>query len=245
MTNLIVVFNKMIGLGDILSGIIIKILKEKNISDIVDLGSGAGGSMPDVFNTLKEKHGLQDVTLTMTDLFPNQDALKRFNNNGDQSISYHKQSVDATQLATAPKGLKTMVNCFHHMPPASARKILQSAAENKEPILIYEMGENKIPLFIWWLFLPLSLVILMVMVWFMTPFVRPLTWKQLLFTYLIPIIPVFYAWDGQASLPRIYTLEDMDELLEGLDQEGYVWEKGHGKNSKGKNQGTYVLGLPA
>lgn len=78
----------------------------------------------------------------------------------------------------------------------------------------------------------------------MTPFVKPLTWRQIVFTYLIPIIPICYAWDGQASLPRIYTLNDLDALLDGLGSESYTWAKGHAKKENGKKLGTYLLGLP-
>ncbi len=59
----------------------------------------------------------------------------------------------------------------------------------------------------------------------MTPFVKPLTWRQIIFTYLIPIIPICYAWDGQASLPRIYTLKDLDHLLAGLGSWNYIAKK--------------------
>ncbi len=58
------------------------------------------------------------------------------------------------------------------------------------------------------------------------------------------IIPVFYAWDGQASMPRIYTFDDMDELMEGMSSSDYRWEKGYAKTRKGGNLGIYLLGLP-
>ena len=74
--------------------------------------------------------------------------------------------------------------------------------------------------------------------------VRPVTPQQLVFTYLIPLIPLFYAWDGQASMPRIYWLEDLEELLEGLEDPGYTWEKGHGTSKRGGKLGTYLLGMP-
>lgn len=35
-------------------------------------------------------------------------------------------------------------------------------------------------------------------------------------TYGIPVIPFFYAWDGQASFPRTYSGSDRDELLAAL-----------------------------
>jgi len=244
MTNLIVILQKMIGVPELLAGLISDILKKKKLNNIVDLGSGSGGAMPDVMNALNEIKGLEHVTLTMTDLFPSPEILKKFNTDVSDKISYLESSVDATNVVTAPEGLKTMVNCFHHMPPKKARAILESAQRTNQPILIYEMGDNNIPLLIWWLLLPFSLVILIIMVLFMTPFVKPLTWRQIVFTYLIPIIPICYAWDGQASLPRMYTLKDLDHLLEGLGSENYTWQKGHAIKENGKKQGTYLFGLP-
>lgn len=79
------------------------------------------------------------------------------------------------------------------------------------------------------------------MVFFITPFVRPLNWKQILFTYLIPVIPIFFAWDGAVSNARTYTLDDLDILLEGLETEDYKWEKGR---ITGKAKKLYLLGTP-
>ena len=76
---------------------------------------------------------------------------------------------------------------------------------------------------------------------FITPFVRPLTWKQVIFTYLIPIIPLCFAWDGAVSNVRTYTLEDLDILLEGLENEDYKWEKGKITTKANK---IYLLGIP-
>ena len=78
----------------------------------------------------------------------------------------------------------------------------------------------------------------------MTPFVKPLTWQQLVFTYLIPIIPICYAWDGQASLPRMYSQKDVEELLNGLETANYRWDYGIAKKKNGKQLGTYIIGVP-
>lgn len=114
----------------------------------------------------------------------------------------------------------------------------------KQPILIYEIGENNIPLLLWWLLLPLSLSILVIMSLFMTFWVRPISWQQILFTYFIPVIPFYYAWDGQASLPRMYTMKDLDMLIGELPETGYKWSKGRALKKNGKKLGTYLMGLP-
>ena len=244
MTNLIMVLLKMMGTSEALAYLMARVLKEKGLSKIVDLGSGSGGAMPEVLKALHKIDGLDQVELVMTDLYPNKEVARKFNENTEDKINYLETPVDATDLHSAPNGLKTMINSFHHMPPKAARKILESAAQNKQPILIYELAENKIPVLVWALFLPIALPILMVMTWFMTPFVKPLTWQQLVFTYLIPIIPICYAWDGQASMPRMYSFDDLDELLEGLETPDFYWEKGFAKKGNGKKAGTYLVGYP-
>ena len=137
-----------------------------------------------------------------------------------------------------------MVNSFHHMPPNIARKILSTAQSNKQPILIYEMGENLLPVWVWVLTLPLGLTIVALMSIFMLPFIKPLKFTDILFTWIIPIIPIFYAWDGQASSPRTYTFEDINEELLPKVENNYIWEIKHAKKRSGKKLGYYILGIP-
>ena len=244
MTNLIALLHKMTGTGEVIADLLIPIVRERQYSRIVDLGSGSGGIMPDVIDTINKEIKNEKVSLVLTDLYPNTEQISIWNSKKDSHVSYHPEAVDATKLDLAPSGLKTMVNCFHHMPPADAKKILETASEKRQPILIYEMGENNIPLIIWWLLLPISLFILMLMVLFMTPFVRPLTWQQLLFTYIIPIIPLCYAWDGQASLPRMYTMSDLEHLLKDAKSTEYEWSMDRAYKRNKKKLGTYLIGLP-
>jgi len=242
-TRLLVVLHKMMGMGYVLSDLISAALKKSGDDQIVDLGSGSGGSMPQVIEILNDSDDHANVKMIMTDLYPNTNTISDIKKLNNKNLTYSETSVNATKLGDAPKGLKTMINSFHHTNPTQAREVLESAYTNKQAILIYEMAENKIPLIIWWLFLPLSIVIMYLMVWLMTPFVKPLTFKQLFFTYIIPVIPFFYAWDGQASMPRIYAMKDIDELLEGLDK-NYSWTKEPAKKPNGRTLGYYVLGVP-
>ncbi len=244
MTNLIVVMHGVFGTKEVLGNLIAKGLKKTGDKSIVDLCSGAGGAMPDVLNELKNKHELDGIRLTMTDLYPNVDAVKKFNSPDQPHIEYYSDPVNATDFSTAPAGFKTMINCFHHMRPAQAKQILKTAQDNQQALLIYDMGDSKMPILLWWLLLPLSLLIMIVMTLFITLKVRPLTWQQIVFTYLIPIIPIFFAWDGQASMPRLYSQEDMDELLKGMETDAYTWEKGEIQGKKKWQTGTYLLGLP-
>lgn len=244
MTNLLMVLHKMIKSEEVIVKLLSDVRQKVKFQQIVDLGSGSGGVMPNVVKHLNNEQQA-DIKLVLSDLHPNPQLVESFNASNEDNISYTPQPIDATDLSHSPEGLKTMMNSFHHIDPQDAHRILASAKQAKQPILIYEMGDNKIPLPIWALLLPLSLVIMMIMVLFMTPFTRPISIKQLLFTYIIPVIPFCYAWDGQASTVRMYTFEDIKMLMKGIESdEEYVWEVKYAKRPNGKKFGYYILGMP-
>ena len=241
MTNLILVFHKMMGTTSVISNLIIDLRKKVhfNFNTIVDLGSGSGGPMPGVINYINEKEKDAKLNLLLTDLHPNPELVKKINTDNNEFVNYHKKSINATNLLEAPKGLKTMIASFHHMSPEIAKNILQSASKNKHSILIYELAKNNVPFIAWVLLLPISLSILIIMSLIMTPFSKNLTLTQLLFTYLIPIIPLAYAWDGQASLMRTYTFEDIELLLSDIETPNYNWEINDAFKENGKKLGYY------
>ncbi len=243
LTNLIVVLHRLLGTADVITSLIQKVRSNHEFSQVVDLGSGSGGAMLEVAEQLNEEE--KDVVdFLLTDLHPNADLVQKINARQLPNLHYLKTSVNATDFEQTPEGLKTMVNSFHHMPPETAKKILKSAQDNREAILIYEIGENFVPTILWWLLLPLSLVILIIMSLVMTLFVRPLTFKQLFFTYLIPIVPLIYAWDGQASTMRTYTFDDIKFLIQDFENESYHWEIEKALKPNGKALGYYIMGYP-
>ncbi|MBR9921057.1 MAG: hypothetical protein GYB31_09475 [Bacteroidetes bacterium] len=239
-TNLIKVFHRMIGTKEVLTNLLNKVREKIHFEQIVDMGSGSGGPMPEVVANLNSQNAANPVHLLLTDYHPGPEIVERINSRKIPNVQYHPASVDARNIASTPDGLKTMVASFHHMSPSVAKEILHAAQESGQPILIYELAKNNVPLLLWWLLLPISLPILFGMVWFMTPFVRPLSFSQIIFTYLIPIIPIIYAWDGQASLMRTYTFDDIESLLEKEDN--YVWEIQDALKANGKTAGYYIFG---
>lgn len=237
MTRLIVVMHKLLGSPHELVQLIRRALEHANRPAIIDLCSGSGGPMIEVFRLLKTQDRMQGITLTLTDLYPNQETAGKINNEKNSGITYLTNSVNAADLDSGKIGVRTMVSSLHHMKPEVARSILKGALVNRQPICIFEISDNSFPRWLWWIAIPMNFI----MVFFITPLVKPLSWKQLVFTYLIPVIPVCFAWDGAVSNARTYTLSDMDELLKGLETEYYTWEKGR---IGGMFKKLYLLGLP-
>jgi len=238
LTRYIVAFHKILGTRKPLAALLARALPKASHPRIVDLCSGAGGPMLDVAEELRDEHGFPELELTLSDLYPNQKAAAEIAADSNPLNTYRITPVNATEVDPALKGVRTMVCSMHHMPPEVARDILSDAQEQKQPICIYEISDNSPPKFLWWIAIPIGFL----MVFFITPFVRPMSWQQLVFTYLIPILPFFIAWDGAVSNVRTYTLGDMEELLAPIRKPGYTWEMGAIKGKGGKK--LYLLGLP-
>ena len=237
MMRLILVMHDLLGTNHKIAELIAKPLRESHSSTILDLCSGSGGPMPEVLHILHDKHGMRNLSLILTDLYPDFKTAEVLNSQDGNNINYLTSSVDATQLEGQISVFRTMIGSFHHMRPPEARKILASVQENGQPICIFEVSNNSTPIGLWWIAFPINFI----MTFFITPMVRPMTWQQLIFTYIIPVIPICFGWDGAVSNARTYTLNDLDELLSSVEFNNYKWEKG---TIEGKTKQIYLLGLP-
>ena len=235
MTKLINVLHGLFKSHGTLATILEKALAKTGDKNIVDLCSGSGGTMPDVLKLLKQQPQLGDVQLTLSDLYPSKKIAETINE-AESAIHYYTKAVDASKVPADLKGFRTMVCSFHHMKPDVAKNILRNAKDDKEGILIFEISDNRYPNIMSATAFPINIISSL----FLTLFSKP-SLGQLFFTYLVPIIPICFAWDGAVSNVRTYTMADLDILLEGLQDDTYVWEKGI---AKGKSNMPYLIGYP-
>ena len=217
MTRYIIVVHEIIGSAEVLTEILEKILKKTGKTNIVDLCSGSGGPMVSVFRKLKEKESYKNLRLTLSDLYPDMEAAKKINIDNNDDIKYTDYSIDAANVEL--KGLRTMICSMHHMKQDAAYKILKDAHDKNEPICIFEISDNSFPTYLWWT----AIFPAFFMTLIFTPKVQPLKWYHLFFTYVIPLIPLFIAWDGAVSNARTYTKEDLETLISNLNSENYSW----------------------
>jgi len=150
-------------------------------------------------------------------------------------ISYSVESIDATRVPRHLTGLRTMFNAFHHFAPVDARAVLACAVEAREAIAIFEIPERTLGNLIPLLFTPVFVAIA-------TPFIRPFRWRRLLWTYLLPLVPLNCWWDGLVSQFRAYTEEELRELTRGFD--GFHWTAGQEKLGGTPGHVTYLVGIP-
>ncbi|MEM7658402.1 MAG: hypothetical protein AAF399_19905, partial [Bacteroidota bacterium] len=222
MTRYIVAFHRILKSKHELAKLLAKALPYAKEPHIVDLCSGSGGPMLDVLEELKQTHHLEQVKVTFSDLYPNLEVAEEVQILNDPHISYRTEPLDATKVDPSLQGVRTMICSLHHMKPAVAKQILADAKQAKQPFLAFELSDNRFPNWLMWPTLPLNVLTVLLI----TPFVRPMSWQQLVFTYLIPLLPIFIGWDGAVSNVRTYTMEDMEKLTKDLQASDYQWEMG-------------------
>lgn len=151
----------------------------------------------------------------------------------DQDIS--RTYADMDQVNGKQSGLHVCVNSFHQLSPDQARNLLNTVAKNRQPIVVVEGNNDSL----WQVFgmtviVPLTVILT-------APFVKPFRIERLIFTYLIPILPLVIFIDGFLALFKLYNPEDLTELTAGIDVKNYQWRSGKEDNGRG-GKIIYLIG---
>jgi len=210
------------------------VLIKTDSQEILDLCSGGGGPLVGIREQLVAAGC--EVSVTLTDKFPNLPALEYMCQRSAGGIRFLEESIDATAVPTHLPGFRTLFASFHHFRPEVARRILQDAVDERRPIGVLEVTERSPVHLVPALLNPL--IVLLV-----TPFIRPFRLSRLFWTYLIPIVPLYVLWDGAVSCLRTYSPQELQELVDGLDSNDYVWEIGR-EAAFPRPSITYLLGYP-
>jgi hypothetical protein len=208
-------------------------LENSKTSFIVDLCSGGGGPILSLYEVLLPDH--DQIQFTLTDKYPNINAFQRLSSQYLSGIRYVADPVDATNVPNDLAGLRTMFNAFHHFPPESARLVLENAVQAQQPIGIFEIVERSLLMLVSFLFTPIFVI-------FATPFIKPFRLKRLVWTYLIPLVPLACWWDGLISALRAYTVTEMVAMTQGFVD--YDWKADRVGIQGTAAHLTHLVGIP-
>lgn len=199
---------------------------------IVDLCSGAGGPWvllgPQIARVLGHP-----VHVLLTDKFP---VAREHRAVSDEAhVRYHPEPVDAMAVPETLTGARTLIDGFHHFPPDSARAILQDAVDHGAPIVVLETLQRTPRYLSGAMWIPL-------VVWALTPRIRPVSLQRLALTYVVPLAPALITWDVAVSTMRCYTPDELLAMTETLEGPRYVWEAGSYRYRA--TPVTYLIGYP-
>jgi hypothetical protein len=208
-------------------------LVKTGANEIIDLGSGGGGPAVAIYEELV-RSGCA-VRITLTDKFPNLPAFNRARERFNGGVDFLEEPIDATAVPPNLSGLRTMFAALHHFRPEMVRRILQDTVDQGRSIAVFDLSARRPP--------PLSFMLLgnPLGVLLVTPLIRPFRWSRLFWTYVIPAVPLCLPWDAFISGLRLYSIQELQELVAELKADDYAWEIG--REGFGGSI-TYLIGYP-
>lgn len=212
-------------------------------SRVVDLCSGGGGPWARLRTLLDEGEGT--VPITLTDHYPNLPRFVRLREESNGQVDFVPHAVDANAVPVELGGMRTMFNAFHHLRPDEAVSVLRDARDAGVPVAIFDVKSARADassLVQALVFFALAPILFYLTYFFLTPTLGRLTLPRLLFTYVIPVVPIVTCWDFLVTALRAYTKAELQTMVAGLGREDYVWHVGE----IGTKQlpVTYVVGYP-
>ncbi|MEO5999033.1 MAG: hypothetical protein ABIQ00_20345 [Chitinophagaceae bacterium] len=214
--------------------IIKKGIESSTGNTIVDIASGSGGGLLKVAEHLTK--GIPHLKIILSDYYPNTDAFKRTKAKQPNVFQYEEAPVNAMDVPKYLNGFRTQFLSFHHFKPKDAKAILQNAIESNQPIGIFEAHQRDLKNIVRMLFSPIAVLL-------MTPLIKPFEIERIIFTYLIPVLPLLTLWDGVVSVLRTYTIRELKQMIYELrDNELFDWEVDVAKGKQ--NEILYLLGTP-
>lgn len=208
-------------------------LLKTSSEQILDLGSGGGGPVAAIYKELV-KTGCA-VRITLSDKFPNLAAFKYAQDRTDGGVDHVDEPVDATAVPAHLNGFRTLFASLHHFPPGVVQCILEDAVAHRRPIGVFDITARTPP--------PVSMLLLgnPLAQLLARPLVRPFRWSSLFWTYVIPIVPFFFTWDALVSGLRLYSVGQLQEIIQSLPPNDYVWKIGAERFPRSI---TYLIGYP-
>jgi hypothetical protein len=185
------------------------LLKLKSVTDIqkvIDLCSGSGG--PAIF--MQQQIG-NSYSTVLTDKFPPPFAKQ-------PSVTYLNESVDVLHINPEPDTLYSMYNAFHHFTSVEQLQIIEKVIQSQSSIMIVEILTPSINSY---LSVFLSGTILQ---WITAAFVKPFSFKRLVFTYIIPINIFTVVYDGLISVLRSKSVKQYKKLIGNISKKNYDLE---------------------
>ena len=213
-----------------------KALSRSNSKQIIDLGSGGGTYMLKLLQAIDPKAEL--YTAMLSDKFPNMQCAQRIKQLSNGRIKYISGSVDVLE-SEKPKGFWTLFTAAHHFNEAELKKILNSAVEQKCGIGLFEYSSREIMQIV----LPSLMVPFLVLV--LTPLITPFSWRRLLWTYILPVVPLLVMIDGFISHMKSYSVDELKKITAEISSPDYHFECGRKRVFIKTCPVTYLIGYPA
>lgn len=218
------------------------LLQTQKEDTILDLCSGSGGGILPLVEKMNTRP-LVNITFILSDKYPHCACYRQLKKDAPSFIEYISEPIDimsprfSNHCQTNFPDVETIFSAFHHFTENQARHILGTMVQSRKAIGIFEGASRS------WSYLLAAICLLLPTILLITPFIYPFSFKRIVFTYFIPIVPFCTIWDGIISIFRIYKPSELLSMAQSVSPSSYTWEAGILKHRWGFHV-TYLIGYP-
>lgn len=205
--------------------------------EVLDLGAGGGGPAR-IFAREIARAGRTPPKFILTDLHPRVEAWREAKNEQPDAIDFEPSPIDATRIppAIAEGRARVIINVLHHFPPSLAQAVLADAVRGGRGVFIAEGFERNPLQFANFAFAGVPALIA-------NPVLSPRDKvAKAALTWFSPIALGIALWDGLVSTMRVYSEEELREMVAPF---GESWDWVYGRYSYFPfGIGYYFYGVP-
>ena len=203
---------------------------------IIDFCGGNGRYMIKILRNINGSTG--KCRAVVCDKFPNQQSVKELAVLSDGQVEYMAESVDLLDIQPLPTGFRTIFSGIHHFDETTIKTFISSAIEQGSGVAFFDYTKRT------WFNIIIPALLVPGLVWGVTPFIRPFSWHRLLFTYIIPLVPLLVMVDGCISNWKAYSPLEFTAMVDEFTDADYLWQIGEHKAIFGTCPVTYLIGYP-
>ncbi len=213
------------------------LLRQSGENTIVDLCSGNGLYMLRFLTLLEKLSPGRDAHAILTDRYPCRSSTMEIAKLKSGNVRYFPEAIDALDALHKLPGIHVMFSAIHHFDEEGLKALLITARDDRRPVAFFDYSRRNLPLEI----LPLLLVPLLIFL--VAPLIRPFSWLQLFFIYVIPAIPILVMIDGFISRLRSYNCLELRKTIEDIgDIPDYHWQSGKFNSLLGLCTVRFIIG---
>lgn len=211
-------------------------LQQSKQRRIIDFCTGSGRYM---IKILRNINGSADnYQALVCDKFPHQQSMREIAKLSGGKVEYIPESVDILTIKQVPEGIRTIFSGIHHFDETTIKSFIRSAIEQHSGVAFFDYTKRTL----FHIIVPPLLV--PGMVWGVTPFIQPFSWRRLLFTYIIPVLPLLVMVDGCISNWKSYSPIEFSAMVDEFSDCNYEWQIGEKRSLFGTCPITYLVGYP-
>lgn len=207
MRRYLVFFYKLFGYYKLWIPAVSAFIEKTGSRSYLECCSGSGEVLGLVISNLPENL-VKGKNFVLSDISPLPEFIEQVNRKSHSNIRYCEIPIDATQIPEEMNNPRIFINSFHHFPSETAKQIIESSIISKQGIIILEYVRHS----------PLGYISMLtgsLMIFLTLPFIakpRDLPLLALL-TYIVPIFPLMFFWDGIISCLRVYTPDKLASIV--------------------------------